>query len=214
MAQVASGAPAGRGVKCIAGLLMLTGTLLGGNAALAGASTGAATETTTSGFTLPDRDTVIRELQLESHVEGGYFRRTYQADDQPRVATPAGERYSLTSIHYLLTADSPTGHWHLNRSDIVHYWHLGAPVEYFMIHPDGRLETAVLGPDLAAGQRLQLTVKGGVWKASHLSAGDYGLISEAVSPGFEYADMTLGERDVLLARFPQHRALIQAYTRK
>ncbi|TXS90148.1 cupin domain-containing protein [Parahaliea aestuarii] len=163
---------------------------------------------------MPDKDTVIRELQLEGHVEGGYFRRTYQADDQPRVKTPAGERYSLSSIHYLLTADSAIGHWHLNRSDIVHYWHLGAPVHYYMIHPDGRLETAVLGPDLAAGQRLQLTVKGGVWKASHLPAGDYGLISEAVSPGFEYEDMTLGKRALLLERFPQHEEIVRAYTRE
>lgn len=162
----------------------------------------------------PDRDTVIRELGLEPHVEGGYFRRTFQADHRPRIDTPAGERYTLTSIHYLLTRDAPTGHWHLNRSDIIHFWHLGAPVRYYMIHPDGRLETAVLGPDLAAGQRLQLVVPGGVWKASHLPAGEYGLISEAVSPGFEYADMTLGERDALLEAFPQHAELIRAYTRQ
>lgn len=71
----------------------------------------------------------------------------------------------------------------------------------------------MLGPDLAAGQQLQLTVRGGVWKASHLPEGTYGLISEAVSPGFEFADMTLGERELLLNQFPQHAAMINAYTR-
>jgi uncharacterized protein len=161
----------------------------------------------------PDRDTVIRALGLEPHVEGGYFKRTFQADHRAPIDTPAGPRYTMTSIYYLLTSDSPTGHWHLNRSDILHFWHLGAPVEYFMIHPDGTLETAVLGPDLAAGQQLQLVVRGGVWKASHLAGGDYGLISEAVAPGFEYLDMTLGKREALLAAFPRHAALIEAYTR-
>lgn len=39
----------------------------------------------------PDKETVIRELGLEGHVEGGYFRRTFQADhramiDQGRVS--------------------------------------------------------------------------------------------------------------------------------
>ena len=63
-----------------------------------------------------------------------------------------------------------------------------------------------------AGQRLQLTGPGGVWKASHLPAGDYGLISEAVSPGFEYEDMQLGERSTLLQAFPEHAELIHAYT--
>ena len=62
----------------------------------------------------PDLDTVIRELQLESHVEGGYFRRTFQADHRARVETETGPRYTLTSIYYLLTHDSRIGHWHLN----------------------------------------------------------------------------------------------------
>lgn len=163
---------------------------------------------------MPDKETVIRELDLEAHVEGGYFRRTFQADHRPGIATDKGERYTLTSIYYLLTSDASTGHWHLNQSDIIHYWHLGAPVRYYLIHPDGRLETAVLGPDLAAGQQLQLAVRGGVWKASHLPEGEYGLVSEAVVPGFDYADMTLGEREALLEQFPQHAELIRAYTRK
>ncbi len=161
----------------------------------------------------PDLATVISTLGLESHVEGGYFKRTFQADDRPLVETSQGERFTMTSIYYLLTSQAPTGHWHRNRSDIIHFWHLGAPVNYYMLHPDGRLETAVLGPDLAAGQQLQLVVRGGVWKASHLPQGDYGLISEAVSPGFEYADMTLGERSELLEAFPQHADLIMDYTR-
>jgi len=130
------------------------------------------------------------------------------------VETLLGPRYTMTSIHYLLTDDSPIGHWHRNESDIVHFHHLGGPVHYYMLHPDGRLETAVLGPDLAAGQRLQLTVQGGVWKASHLPAGEYGLISEAVAPGFDYADMALGARADLLAQFPQHAAVVRAYTRE
>lgn len=146
-------------------------------------------------------------------MEGGFFRRTFQADHRDKLELEIGERLTLSSIYYLLTSDSPIGHWHQNLSDILHFYHLGAPLHYYMIHPDGRLQTAVLGPDLTAGHQLQLAVPGGCWKASHLPEGDYGLISEAVSPGFEYEDMTLGERASLLERFPQHRELIEAYTR-
>ena len=166
-----------------------------------------------TGLGAMDAEQLIKELGLESHVEGGYYRRTFEASHRDKVATEHGPRFTMTSIFYLLTSDSPIGHWHLNQSDILHYYHLGDPVHYYMLHPDGRLETAVLGPDLAAGQQLQLTVKGGVWKASHLPVGDYGLISEAVSPGFEYSDMQLGKRDLLEAEFPQHADLIEAYTR-
>lgn len=159
---------------------------------------------------------IIHALSLEPHVEGGYYRRTYQADAQPRVLTPGGERHAMTSIHYLLTADAPVGHFHRNRSDIVHYFHMGDPVRYHLIHRDGRLEQVDLGHGLATGQCLQLTVPGGVWKASELLAGGhgYGLISEAVSPGFDFADMTLAERDTLAAAHPEHAALIHRLTRE
>ncbi|WP_327381578.1 cupin domain-containing protein [Streptomyces sp. NBC_01207] len=155
----------------------------------------------------------IDALGLEAHVEGGYFRRTFQADHRPRIPTPHGDRYTLTSIHYLLTHWSPIGHWHLNRSDILHFHHHGEPITYHLLHPDGRHSTAVLGPDPGQGQLLTLAVPGGIWKASHLTAGDHALISEAVAPGFDYADMTLGRPDELIARFPAHAELIHRYCR-
>jgi predicted cupin superfamily sugar epimerase len=60
---------------------------------------------------------------------------------------------------------------------------------------------------------LEPHVEGGTWKASHLSDGNYGLVSEAVSPGFDYRDMTLGRLDALLERFPQHAKLVRAFSR-
>ena len=164
----------------------------------------------------PDADELIELLGLEGHVEGGYFRRTYEAQNTPRITTDRGERFTMTSIYYLLTEGGPIGHFHRNRADIVHYFHLGDPVSYYLIHPDGRLETVTMGPDPRLGHKLQLTVAGGIWKASRLTAGGshrYGLISEAVSPGFDFADMTLGATAELLAQFPQHREIIGQLSR-
>ncbi len=94
------------------------------------------------GVNAMDVDELIEQLGLEAHVEGGYFRRTFQADHRDKIDTGAGPRFTLTSIYYLLTRDSPVGHWHLNHSDILHFFHLGTPVTYYLIHPDGSLETA------------------------------------------------------------------------
>ncbi|MEM1187247.1 MAG: cupin domain-containing protein [Pseudomonadota bacterium] len=164
----------------------------------------------------PSAAALIEALELEGHVEGGFFRRTFEATDKPRVDEGYGERFAMTSIYYLLTAGGPIGHFHRNRSDIVHYYHLGDPIEYFLIHPDGRLETVVMGADPTRGQKLQLTVRGGIWKASRLTPGPtgYGLISEAVTPGFDYADMSLGLTSELLGAYPQHEALIRALSRE
>ncbi|WOJ93643.1 cupin domain-containing protein [Congregibacter variabilis] len=165
----------------------------------------------------PSARELIQSLGLEGHVEGGYYRRTYEATNQARIPSEDGERFSMTSIYYLLTAGGPIGHFHRNRSDIVHYFHLGDPIEYVLIHPDGELQTVIMGPDPRKGHHLQLTVAGGVWKASRLNGEGrqgYGLISEAVSPGFDYRDMTLGITSQLLADFPEHRSYIEALSRE
>ncbi|MET0775809.1 MAG: cupin domain-containing protein [Pseudomonas mandelii] len=161
-----------------------------------------------------DAEALITALDLEPHKEGGFYRRTFQSDHHAMVETDSGPRYLMTSIFYLLTKDSPIGHFHLNQSDIVHYYHLGDAIQYSLIFPDGTLKTVVMGNDINAGQKLQLHVPGGVWKASRLMDGlsGYGLISEAVSPGFDYTDMVLGDRQELSEQYPEHSQLIGALT--
>ncbi len=140
---------------------------------------------------------LIDQLQLEPHLEGGYYRRIYASDEC--VGTVAGQRPLMSSILYLLTADSPVGHLHCNRSDIVHFFLQGGRLEYTLFNaalPDaesGKLEKVTLGMGGCSGQNNHLVVPGGIWKASQLIEGEYALISEAVTPGFDYADMQLAQ---------------------
>ncbi|MGO4893466.1 cupin domain-containing protein [Flavobacterium sp. W21_SRS_FM6] len=154
---------------------------------------------------------LVKALNLEDHVEGGFFRQTFKAEHRPMIKTEAGPRVTMTSIYYLLSAESPIGHFHMNQSDIMHYFHMGDPITYTLIHPDGHLETIVMGSDPNKGQVMQMMVKGGIWKASNIPTDGeygYGLIGEAVAPGFEYSDMQLGDKAALSAQFPQHKQLI------
>jgi len=146
---------------------------------------------------------LIDKLSLAPHIEGGYFSRTYSSELKADIAPGSKSRGLLSSIFYMLTDDSPIGYLHKNKSDIIHYFHGGSPLTYFILHPDGTLETKVLGADLDNGQQLQLIVRGGCWKATALETGEFGLISEAVSPGFEYEDMELAEKEMIKNRFPQ-----------
>jgi predicted cupin superfamily sugar epimerase len=99
----------------------------------------------------------------------------------------------LTVIYYLLSSESAIDHWHMNKSDIVHFHQQGGPIRYIVLYPhDGHLEQHTLGQNIAKGEVMQLAVPGNTWKACYLLEGDYGLISEAVSPGFEYEDMKMG----------------------
>ena len=166
---------------------------------------------------IPTAKEIAKALNLESHVEGGYFRQTFKADHRANIDTENGDRVTMTSIYYLLSADSPIGHFHMNQSDIMHYFHKGDPITYFMLKPDGSLQKTILGPDPIKGHQMQMMVKGGTWKASKISTNakfGYGLIGEAVAPGFDYADMQLGKTATLLMQFPQHKFLIKELSRE
>jgi predicted cupin superfamily sugar epimerase len=162
---------------------------------------------------IPDKNEVIKLLQLEHHFEGGYFRQTFKADQRDKISTARGPRSTLTTIYYMLTDDTPVDHFHTKSSDGIEYYHMGAPITYHLIYPDGRYEAVVVGPDIRHGQQLQLAVKGGTWKAAELTKGQYGLVSEAVAPGWEMEDMVTLTREELLKLFPQHKDVIIRLTR-
>ncbi len=135
-----------------------------------------------------DVRSIIEKLNLAPHVEGGYFRRTFESKHQ------CESRSAMTSIYYLLTQDSPIGYWHKNRSDIILFFHTGSPLTYRIVSPEGRFEKRVLGNDLTQGHEFQICVPGECWKCTELQSGAYSLLSEAVAPGFEYRDMILATR--------------------
>jgi predicted cupin superfamily sugar epimerase len=105
-----------------------------------------------------NKQEIVERLGLIEHFEGGYFRETFRADGE-RFATPRGARSTMTSIYYMLADDSPVDAFHTKHSDGIQFYQMGAPLTYHLIHSDGRYEKVVLGPNLAAGEQLQLAVK-------------------------------------------------------
>ncbi|MCJ8273358.1 MAG: cupin domain-containing protein [Psychrosphaera sp.] len=152
------------------------------------------------------KDQIMQSLALEPHpLEGGYFKRTYESDiniGETTLDNNRGNRKLMTTIVYMLTDDSPICYMHCNKSDIVHFYQGGGATKYTMVSPDGQLSEKILGPDVANGHCLQLVVTAGNWKTSTLLDGTYGLIGEAVAPGFEYEDNVLATKDKIKALFP------------
>jgi len=160
---------------------------------------------------LRDGPSLIESLFLEEHVEGGYYRQTYESDGTLR--TPRGERLLANSIIYLLDTRSPIGHLHRNESDITHFVHGSDPIRYLMVDLDGVLHEQVLGIDTANGEVPVFTCPGGWWKCSSLPDGvTQGLISEVVAPGFDFADQELLTVHSLATSFPHLEDRLRPYT--
>ncbi|KTR96401.1 cupin [Microbacterium testaceum] len=140
-----------------------------------------------------DRPATAVLLDLEPHAEGGWFRRMWTGGYA--VETPAGERPAATCIHYLLTPGEESA-WHVVTSDEVWLWHGPGKLALSLGGSDESPSldhTVVLGPDLAAGERLQYTVPAGVWQAARLVADQEVVVSCLVSPGFSFEDWRLAD---------------------
>lgn len=160
----------------------------------------------------------IRDLlKMQLHpIEGGYFAETYRSlETIPRSVLKAypGDRPFSTAIYYLLTPDTFSA-MHRVRGDEMFHFYLGDPVEMLQLKLDGSGEVIVLGQDLAEGMHLQHIVPGGMWQGSRVrKGGKYALLGTTMAPGFEYEDYETGERQALIARYPQHSELITLLTR-
>ena len=158
-------------------------------------------------------DEIKSLLQLEPHpVEGGSFRRTYTS--RLSIQLERGQRAAGTAIYYLLESGT-FSEMHMLASDELFHFYLGDPVEMLQLWPDGRSELVTLGPDLAAGQHVQLLVPAGVWQGTRLiGEGKVALLGCSVVPGFDFADYIGGNFSELTAKWPTESERISALTRR
>ena len=138
-----------------------------------------------------DAASVIGQLDLKPHPEGGHFRETF------RDPAPAGEsdakRAASTAIYYLLAAGEYS-HWHRVDAAEVWHWYAGAPLILTISENGHDAGAQVLGCDFAARQRPQIVVPAGAWQTAE-SLGAWTLVGCTVAPGFEFAGFEMAPPD-------------------
>src|SRR4051812_37365050 len=154
-------------------------------------------------------DDIIELLGLEPHpLEGGFFRETYRSVEQ----APGQERSFSTAIYYLLSPNHDSYMHRLPTDELFHFY-LGDPVEQLQLFENGSSRRVILGADLAAGHRPQVVVSRGVWQGARIAPGGrFALLGTTMTPGFAYPDYESGHPDSLIARWPEHEALIELLT--
>jgi predicted cupin superfamily sugar epimerase len=104
--------------------------------------------------------------------------------------------------YYMLTRERPINYLHWLAPDDTHILIEGGPVDYFIFHPDGKVEKLTLGMDIAAGEQLVIAVPGGCWKALRLhdNAG-YALMANTLSPEFTPDRVKIGAGEDWVRRY-------------
>ncbi|MDQ8757660.1 cupin domain-containing protein [Sphingosinicella sp. LHD-64] len=133
---------------------------------------------------MTEAQALIRELDLQPHPEGGWYRETWRAE------ATEGARGSATAILFLLEAGQRS-HWH--KVDATELWlfHAGSPLRVSTAPGDaGPVSHVRLGAAVLAGEVPQLRIPPHHWQAADADRG-WALVSCIVSPAFEFDGFTL-----------------------
>src|SRR6201993_4926588 len=123
--------------------------------------------------------------------------------DSAQTVPVNGRQLKVQSqVYYMLTRDKPINYLHWLPSDDTHILIEGGPVDYFIFHPDGRVEHQTLGLDFAHGQRPVVAVPGNCWKALRLRDGAaFALMANALSPEWTPDRVKIGAGEDWVRRY-------------
>ena len=155
----------------------------------------------TAGVEDEEQAALIELLGLDPHPEGGYFREVFRATAQVPHPAGGGTRAASTAIYFLLPSGSFSALHHVSSDEVWHHYD-GDPLELHTIDEHGHHEVALLGRDLAAGQRPMGIVPAGCWQAARPRGERFSLCGRTVSPGFDFRDFEMPDADEILRRLP------------
>jgi predicted cupin superfamily sugar epimerase len=160
-------------------------------------------------------DEIRALLKLEPHPTCGYVRETYRSGltIAPGGLPPpfADGRPAGSALYFMVTPAAPV-HLHRIRNDQLYHYYLGDALEVLMLPEGGAAERVVVGPDLGAGQRLQLFIPGNTFHTARLAPkGAWFLGASTEWPGVLPADVETGNIDELAARHPDAAADLRAF---
>jgi uncharacterized protein len=160
---------------------------------------------------------LIKKLDLKPHPEGGYYREIYRSGEIiPGKSLP--ERYKekdhsfATSIYFLLEGEQ-LSKLHRLQSDEQWHFYAGSGAFIYIINESGNLNSEVIGSSINEGEVLQVMIKHHNWFCAEVKdKNSFVLVGCTVSPGFEFDDFELGERNKLITMFPDQKELIVRFT--
>jgi len=163
---------------------------------------------------MPVIQSIINDFGLVAHPEGGFYKEIYRSKTIIKDTKGLDGKNAYTSIYYLLAGDDFSS-WHRIRSDESWFFHQGCDLLIYFIDNEKHLQSIQLG---LTSKILQATIPANTWFAAKpIDGSSFSLVSCVVSPGFEFDDFELGDRQTLLAQYGGSEKNIQAlerFTRK
>jgi len=156
-------------------------------------------------------------LKLEPHATCGFVRVTFVSK---RLIAPGGlsapfldGRPAGSALYFTVTPDAPV-RLHRIRNDQLYHRYLGDPIEVLMLHDNGTSGRAIVGPDLGAGQRVQLLIPGNTFHTARVIGQQRRFLDASTEwPGVETVDIEIGDVEALAAKYPDVADDLRAFQR-
>jgi len=160
----------------------------------------------------------IEHLQLKQHIEGGWYTEVYRSElvlqKEQLPVSFSDPRNICTHIYFLLEKNGFSA-FHRIKSDELWHFYAGDPLVVYEIDRSGEMIEHLLGNETEKNQSLFCVIRKGNWFASKVvHGGEYGLAGCTVSPGFDFNDFELAEKQSLSNAFPRYADLIADLTLK
>ncbi len=159
-------------------------------------------------------DEICSVLDLEPNATCGSVRVSFvskQAIAAGGLSGPFADGRPLGSaLYFLVTPDAPV-RLHRIRNEQLYHYYLGDALEVFLLHSDGCSECVIVGPDIRAGQHLQLLIPGNTFHTARVIGDQRWFLGGSTEwPGVVPADVEIGNVDELAGKYPAVAADLRA----
>ena len=111
----------------------------------------------------------------------------------------------------MVTPDVPV-RLHRIRNDQLYHRYLGHPIEVLMLNENGTSGRVVVGPDLRAGQCVQLLIPGNTFHTARVAGRRRWFLGASTEwPGVEKVDVEIGDVEALAAKYPDVAGDLRAF---
>jgi len=156
---------------------------------------------------------LIQKFNLKPHPEGGYYSQGFRSAEFLKAEFLPdrynGARNLYSSIHFMVTAQSPS-RFHRIKTDEIWHFYTGDALVLHLINEQGKYQFFELS-NTAEKERFQMMIKKNTWMAAS-TKGEFSLVGCTLSPGFEYVDFELGIRAKMLQEYPNLEDVILRFT--
>jgi len=160
---------------------------------------------------------LVEKLELLPHPEGGFYKETYRSKGVIKPESLRndieGERNYATGIYFLLISDNFSAFHRIKQDEMWHFYD-GSPLIVHIIDQNGKYKAVEIGRNIEKGEVPQYVVPADCWFASSVKeSNNYSFVGCTVSPGFDFRDFELADREKLIEEYPAHKEIITKLTR-